>query len=134
KGFAYINTNIRYPIVGKTEDYYQINFGGRNGYIHKNEVEMDRGIPVLMYHHIVEDSDKILYPNNSMVITVSSFKEQMDYLKKNGWRTINIRELDNYLHKRKNLTGKVVLVTFDDGNLSTKRYAYPILEENRQHA
>lgn len=135
KAFAVINTNIRYPIIGSyNKDWYKIDVGNRIGYILKSKVVVDEGIPVLMYHHMLEDPAQVGFANNSMVIKVSAFQQQMNYLKQNGWRTISIQELDNYLMKRHNLTGKVAIITFDDGNLSTIKYAYPILKQNNQKA
>ena len=135
KAFAVINTNIRYPIIGSyNKDWYKIDVGNRIGYILKSKVDVDNGIPILMYHHMLEDPDRAGFANNSMVIKVTAFQQQMNYLKQNGWRTISIQELDNYLMKRHNLTGKVAVITFDDGNLSTIRYAYPILKQNGQKA
>ena len=135
KAFAVINTNIRYPIIGSyNKDWYKIDVGNRIGYILKSKVDVDKGIPILMYHHMLEDPAGAGFANNSMVIKVTAFQQQMNYLKQNGWRTISIQELDNYLMKRHNLTGKVAVITFDDGNLSTIRYAYPILKQNGQKA
>lgn len=134
KGIAIIKGNIRYPVVRKSGDWYLINFAGQVGYIHKNKVTEDLGIPVLMYHHMVENPQETPFYNNSMVIKVAEFEKQMNYLKQNGWRTISLEELDAYLTRNQNLPGKVAVVTFDDNYLSTQKYAYPILKQNQQKA
>ncbi|WP_049665062.1 polysaccharide deacetylase family protein [Bacillus sp. FJAT-27231] len=134
KGIAVIKGNIRYPIVRKLGDWYIITIAGQIGYIHKNKVTEDLGIPVLMYHHMVEKPEETPFYNNSMVIRVDEFEKQMNYLKQNGWRTILLEELEDYLNHKQNLPGKVAVVTFDDNYLSTQKYAYPILKQNQQKA
>ncbi|MFK2826643.1 polysaccharide deacetylase family protein [Bacillus sp. B190/17] len=134
KGIAVIKGNIRYPIVRKIGDWYMIHIAGQIGYIHKDKVTEDLGIPVLMYHHMLENPEETDFHNNSMVIRVDEFEKQMNYLKENGWRTILMEELDSYLNHNQNLTGKVAVVTFDDNYLSTQKYAYPILQQNNQKA
>lgn len=129
-----INTNIRYPVISKSKDWYKVNIGNRIGYMSTKSVTEDAGIPVLMYHHMLPNPELTPFNNNSMVIKVSAFEEQMKYLKDNGWRTVTLQELDRYLNNEQNLTGRVVAITFDDGNLSTVKYAYPILKANNQKA
>lgn len=135
KAFVEINANMRYPVIGDVNKYwYKVDVGNRIGYVLKKSVSVDKGIPVLMYHHMVDNPQLAGYANNSMVIKVAAFQQQMNYLKTNGWKTISIQELDNYLMKRHNLTGKVAIITFDDGIISTVNYAYPILKQNGQKA
>lgn len=129
KPFAAININIRYPVIEKVGKYYKIKVGNRLGYIHEANVKIDRGIPVLMYHHMLENPQRTVFKNNSMVIKVSEFEKQLKYLSDHGYRTIQLQELENYLKYRHNLTGNVVAITFDDGLDSTVKYAYPILKK-----
>lgn len=134
KAIAVIKGNMRYPAVRKTGDWYIVNVAGQIGYVHESRVTEDLGIPVLMYHHMVEEPQKTPFDNNSMVIRVDEFTKQMNYLKQNGWRTILLEELDDYLNHQQNLPGKVAVVTFDDNYLSTQKYAYPLLKKNGQKA
>ncbi|WP_170008256.1 polysaccharide deacetylase family protein [Bacillus fonticola] len=134
KGYAVIGRNIRYPIVDRIGEYYRVDIGNRLGYISARFVEKDKGIPVLMYHNIVENRTSSGWGTNSMVINVDSFRTQMEYLSRFSWRTIELAELDSYMNYKANLTGKVVLITFDDGLLSTYKYAVPILREYGMNA
>lgn len=127
---GYINPGQRLPVLAETKTHIQVNLGGVRGFVPKTLVATDPGIPVLMYHHIVENRTDTPFANNNMVIDFAPLKQQMDYLKKNGWKTIAPEELDNWLALRKNLTDKTVLITFDDGLLSLQKYAYPLLAEN----
>lgn len=81
-------------------------------------------IPILMYHSI-SDAD----PNNTLMIPPSMFKEQMDWLKNNGFTTMT---LDEALDSKS--TGKVpkkpVVVSFDDGYVDNYTAAFPVLKEN----
>ena len=88
-------------------------------------------LPVLMYHHFLtqEKIDERNAGNNSSIISVESFKSQMDYLYKNDFHTLTLAELEDYLYKGKDLPKRSVLITFDDGYLSNAAYAYPIMKE-----
>ncbi len=127
---GYINPGQRLPVIAETKTHVQVNFGGVRGFIPKTLVTADPGIPVLMYHQIVENRASTPFGDNHMVIDLAPFQQQMNYLKANGWKTIAPEDLDNWLLLRKNLTDKTVLITFDDGLLSLQKYAYPLLSEN----
>lgn len=85
-------------------------------------------VPVLIYHHLLEDSENNSYRNSS-VITPEKFEEQMSWLHNNGYETVTLDELFDFIVNKKALPGKRVMLTFDDGYLSNYKYAYPILEK-----
>jgi peptidoglycan/xylan/chitin deacetylase (PgdA/CDA1 family) len=134
KGLAVINRNMRYPIVSVNGNWLEINVGNRHGYIHKENVIDDYGVPVLMYHHMLRDEENKMFKNNNMVISVNAFEEQMQYLHEQGYRTIHLQELEDYLNQQANLVGKIAVITFDDGLLSSAKYAYPILKKYKLKA
>ena len=85
-------------------------------------------VVVLVYHHLLKDSEnknKI----NAAIVSVENFEKQMKYLHNNGYKTITIQALNNYLKYGKSLPKKSVLITFDDGYKSNYVYAYPILKK-----
>ncbi|WP_252504372.1 polysaccharide deacetylase family protein [Sporosarcina sp. Marseille-Q4943] len=116
----------RYPVVREEGDWFILTIGERPGYIHKQSVALDEGLPVLVYHHILpRESMKTM----NSTISVESFEQQIRYLADHHFETLSAHQLYDYLEGRLVVPGKAVLITFDDGLLSTKEYAYPILKK-----
>lgn len=82
----------------------------------------NQGIPVLMYHSIKNDK------NNPLVVQPELFKSQMQYLKDNGYTTLSMSELVNFMKYNKKVPKKSVVITFDDGYEDNYINAYPILK------
>lgn len=120
----------RYPVLSENQQVYQTQIGGVNVYISKKKAKVDKGIPVLMYHHILRDAENKKYRNASTTITDFKFKSQMNVLKEMNYRTITPDDLDKYLDGKINLPVNSILITFDDGLKSNLLYAYPALKEN----
>lgn len=121
-----LEDGYRYPIVREEENWYILTIGERPGYIHKQSVEMDEGLPVLVYHQVLPLE---LMKTMNSTISLESFEQQMEYLEERHFETLTAHELYDYLEGRLVVPGKAVLITFDDGLLSTKEYAYPILKQ-----
>lgn len=85
-------------------------------------------IPILLYHHILKDEENIKFRGNGAVISLEQFNEQMRFLYYNGYRSIGLNELYDYIYMKKELPDKSFMITFDDGYLSNYIYAYPILK------
>lgn len=83
----------------------------------------DSLVPVLMYHSI--DYEK----GNELRVPKEKFKEQMKYLKDNGYTTLTFDELYSFLVNNKPIPEKSVVITFDDGYEDNYSNAYPILKE-----
>ncbi|MEX0445645.1 polysaccharide deacetylase family protein [Xenorhabdus sp. SGI246] len=139
KPITILAADLRYPILDKLQDasdhiWYEINLGDRLGYISDQDAELDNGIPVLTYHHILKDKENKHFLHTSTTTSLTAFRHQMAYLKQAGYTTISLYELEGYLNGSINLPAKAVALTFDDGLKSVYRYAYPILKENGQKA
>ena len=94
-------------------------------YLYKNPK-----IPVLCYHNIATQNEKANYPEESdWTITTDNFKEHLDYLKNNNYKTLTMDEFYNWKIGNINLPYKSVLITFDDGFLSNYEYAFKLLKE-----
>lgn len=131
--------NLRYPIIGKLRDktgktWYQIKLGGMLGFISSEGCELDTGVPVLTYHHILQDAENKYFKHTSTTTSEDAFRRQMMFLKTSGYQTISLYQLEAYLNNRINLPGKAVVLTFDDGLKSVNKYAYPILKALNFHA
>lgn len=123
-----IKGNYRYPILSTYGNWVETSIGGRKGFIHKSKVMMDKGVPVLMYHHILQNHELGKYQNVSTTVTLNQFREQMSYLASKGYDTISVADLEQYMKGQITLPVHSVLITFDDGLLTTKTYAYEILK------
>ncbi|MGL4269929.1 MAG: polysaccharide deacetylase family protein [Plesiomonas sp.] len=134
KVFAYLNSNLRYPVLGKIKDsnnvsWYLINLADQLKYLKSSDVELDHGIAVLTYHHLLSNAENKYFRNTSTTTSDAAFNNQMAYLKQAGYRTLTMEQLDGYVHATNNLPARAVVLTFDDGLKSVYKYAYPILKQ-----
>ncbi len=81
-----------------------------------------KSIPVLMYHSITYEK------GNPICIPIETFKEQMRYLKDNGYHTITLMDLYKYLMRQKAIPEKSVVLTFDDGYENNYTAMFPVLK------
>ena len=92
--------------------------------------EKDSGIIVLAYHHFVESTEKEnYYKDNEYVMDINKFEEQLKYLKRKEYIPITSKDLIEYINNEKELPEKSVLITIDDGNISSYNLALPLLEK-----
>ncbi len=85
------------------------------------------GVPVLMYHKIVKEEK--VPAGNCCVLPEKDFVAQIDYLKSQGYQTINTTQLYNYVTKNAPIPMKSVMLTFDDTNISDYETAFPLLKK-----
>lgn len=78
-------------------------------------------IPILLYHRIVNDQSKI--GKHKTYVWEKNFREQMKFLKENGYQTITFNEIDKEYAKKK------IILTFDDGYEDNYTLLFPILKE-----
>ncbi len=87
-------------------------------------------VPVLMYHHILPQEEiKGLFQDNNAVISLEQFQSDIQLLKATGYETISLRQLNDFVRNGAEIPAKSVVITFDDGYLSNKFYAMPVLQE-----
>lgn len=101
----------------------------------KEEKEKITEVPVLNYHFFYNDETIC---NEDICLNIDKFKEQLDYLKKEGYKTLTIDEFKKWMYGEIELYDKSVLITIDDGAFGTSKingnYLIPILEEYKMHA
>jgi len=62
-------------------------------------------------------------------LSSENFREQMFYLKEQGYNTISLKELEKGVLENKETEEKLLVITFDDGREGVYSNAYPILKE-----
>lgn len=87
-------------------------------------------IPVLLY----QDIQDIPHSDSPNIITKKDFEAQMIFLKDNGFTTITTDEFIDAYNGKINLPKKSVLLTFDSGYVSLKKYVNPFLIRHNLNA
>lgn len=87
-------------------------------------------LPVIMYHHISANSNAF----GEYVISPEQFRDDLVYLKEQGYTTVSAKQLIEYVSGKGTLPEKPVLITFDDGYASFYAYAFPVLKELNMQA
>jgi peptidoglycan/xylan/chitin deacetylase (PgdA/CDA1 family) len=83
----------------------------------------DKGIPIVMYHSIGYEK------GNTARVTKENFKEQMKYLRDNGYVTLTLNDAYGFFIDNKPVPEKSIVLTFDDGYVDNYVEALPILKE-----
>lgn len=84
-------------------------------------------IPILMYHHIADLPIDATELRMTWTVSPKSFDAQMQYLARNGFRTISMAQLVAHLKYRQPLPAKPIIISFDDGWQEQYTTAFPIL-------
>ncbi|MES2216090.1 MAG: polysaccharide deacetylase family protein, partial [Patescibacteria group bacterium] len=80
-----------------------------------------RDVPVLLYHGIVDESDRFS-------MTPKTFADQMFTLKRAGYHTVSLEDFNAFLRGEKVLDNGSFVLTFDDGRLDSYYGADPVLQ------
>lgn len=80
-------------------------------------------VPIMMYH-------QIKFKNlGKDAISPNEFENDLKYLKNNNYHTITMSDLINYVYDDVELPENPIILSFDDGYLTTYRYVYPLLKK-----
>lgn len=85
---------------------------------------------VLMYHSVVDNEAKA----GSYVITPAAFRKDLEYLKNEGYTTVVMADLIDYVKNGTPLPEKPVMLTFDDGYYNNYLHVFPLLKEYNMKA
>lgn len=89
------------------------------------EVKEGIRVPIIMYHGILKDESR----QSTYVISPQLFESDLKYLKENGYTSIVVQDLINYVDNGVPLPEKSVMLTFDDGYYNNYIYAYPLAQK-----
>lgn len=82
-------------------------------------------LPIIMYHSLLKDSKL----QNDYTISPALFEKDLKYLTNNGYTTVTVEDLTDYVYHGKDLPDKCIMLTFDDGYYNNYYYAYPLLKK-----
>lgn len=85
---------------------------------------------VIMYHHVTENKKRA----GKYVILKDELERDLDYIKDNGYTTVTVGDLIEYVDGKKDLPEKIIMITFDDGFESVRELAWPLLKERKMKA
>ena len=88
---------------------------------------MKQRIPAVMYHSIGVVNKNWHW--NHLTCPFDVFEDQLKWLKKAKYKTLNFQEVYDYIMDDKPVPKKSVFLTFDDGYLDNYVYAYPLLKK-----
>lgn len=98
--------------------------------LRKSLVTMDKKsqkVPVIMYHSVGVVNKKWHW--NDLTCPFEIFENQLKWLKKTGYETLNFQEIFDYIMNDKQIPQKSVFLTFDDGYLDNYIFVYPLLRK-----
>ena len=79
-------------------------------------------VPILCYHRFGKTC------KSNLCISEKTFANQLEYLKNNGYHTIHLSDLMEFLNYKTAIPSKSVIITLDDGYRSIFKFAYPLLK------
>ncbi|MDR0404819.1 MAG: polysaccharide deacetylase family protein [Oscillospiraceae bacterium] len=85
-----------------------------------------REVPILMYHRLTSKKRT----RRKYVVTANLFAEDLKYIKNNGYTTVVIQDLIDYVKNKKDLPDKPIVLMFDDGFYNNYLYGFPLLKEH----
>ncbi len=80
-------------------------------------------VTVLLYHRF----DQPEYPTTN--IQVGMFRQQLEHLKREGYRVLSIEEFRRLIEEKETFPSKAVLITIDDSHRSVYENGFPVLQE-----
>ena len=93
-------------------------------------------VAVLNYHFFYASSSEGC--DESICLNITKFKEQLKWLKDNGYKTLTMKEFVSWMYGSGSVPQKSVLITIDDGACGTGKHngnhLIPALEEYQSHA
>lgn len=111
------------PVTGDDgKGWYKVTYRNSTGYVAASKVDRNKPkdraslprdvtIPVLEYHDVGRGKGE-------WQVTMPDFIRQLEWLQENGYETVTLSRVYDYMYKGTDLPKKPVVFTFDDGRLS----------------
>jgi peptidoglycan/xylan/chitin deacetylase (PgdA/CDA1 family) len=87
-------------------------------------------VPILMYHYIGDPPPTADRLRRELTVSASAFEAQMAWLRDNGYTTVTLDQVHDYLNGGEALPARPVVLTFDDGYLDAYTVAFPALKRH----
>ena len=87
--------------------------------------EGDVRLPIIMYHGILKEEKR----QGKFVISPAQFEDDLRYLQEQGYTTVVMADVIDFVLNGTPLPEKPVMLTFDDGYYNDYVYAYPLLKK-----
>jgi peptidoglycan/xylan/chitin deacetylase (PgdA/CDA1 family) len=87
------------------------------------QVQENIFVPIMMYHQVKNSG------LGKDVISPTEFESDLKFLSENNFNTITMTELIAYVYDGKELPENPIILTFDDGYLTTYKYVFPLLKK-----
>ncbi|BCJ98807.1 polysaccharide deacetylase family protein [Anaerocolumna chitinilytica] len=109
------------PLINQTKDSWKAALSSQSDAVGENTENVY--LPIIMYHDIKKNSA------GKDIINPGEFESDLKYLKENNYTTITMKDVIDYVYDGKPLPENPIMITFDDGYLTTYRYGYPLLQK-----
>ncbi|MEI6288569.1 MAG: polysaccharide deacetylase family protein [bacterium] len=86
-------------------------------------------LPILMYHHIGSNPNPENTPAEGLYTPINIFENQLALIKEANINSITVREAGEIMLAKQDLSGKSIVLTFDDGYDDFYTNAYPLLKK-----
>ncbi len=83
-------------------------------------------LPIIMYHSILKNNKS----KGKFIITPDDFESDLKYIKDNGYTTIVMQDLVDFVYENTQLPEKPIMLTFDDGYYNNYLYAFPLIKQH----
>lgn len=91
-----------------------------------NETDANQiNLPIIMYHSIMKSKSRL----GKFVVSSKELESDLKYLSDNGYHTIFINDLIDFVYSEKELPEKPIILTFDDGYYNNYLYAFPLMKK-----
>ncbi len=87
-------------------------------------------VPIIMYHSILKDPKR----QGKFVVSPEVFENDLIYIKEQGYTTVLVRDLIDYVYNDIPLPPKPIVITLDDAYYNNLTYVVPLLEKHEMKA